>query len=218
MMVPTMARARTTLPLESPDCAGQRAHDIELALRRVPGVTRAHVNPATEMAYVEYDRAQCDERHLRRAIADQASTDGVGTERASAEQASTDAASRRVAWRGAAAIGDGVRGAWKRGAWKRQATRLAPLVGVGTAGMVAVIGAGAVFFPHRTTMSRVWELLVVGVDATSAVGFSVGIAEGFIGGWVGAWIGVWVTAMVSAAARGAGRRGGGARHYLHSHS
>lgn len=216
-MVHMMARTRTTLPLESPDCAGQRAHDIELALRRVPGVTRAHVNPATEMAYVEYDRAQCDERHLRKAIADQASTDGANIERASAEQASADAASRGVAWRGAAAIGDGVRGAWKRGAWMRQAAWLAPLVGVGTANLTAVIGAGAVFFPHRTTMSRAWELLVVGVDATSAVGFSVGIAEGFIGGWVGAWIGVWVTAMVSAA-RGAGRRGGGARQHLHSHS
>lgn len=206
-MVHTMARARTTLPLESPDCAGHRVHDIELALRRVPGVTRAHVNPATEMAYVEYDRAQCDERRLRQAIADQASID----------RASADDAPRRVAPREAAPVGDGMRDAWKRGAWMRQAAWLAPLVGVGTASLTAVIGAGAVFFPHRTTMSRAWELLVVGVDATSAVGFSVGIAEGFIGGWVGAWIGVWVTAMVSAA-RGAGRRGGGARQHLHSHS
>lgn len=76
------ARTRTTLPLEAPGCVGQQARDIELALRRVPGVTRAHVNQATEMAYVQYDQEQCDERDLRRAMSDRA-----GTARASTNQA-----------------------------------------------------------------------------------------------------------------------------------
>lgn len=32
---------------------------LEKALRETPGVLRAFVNPATEMAYVEYDAAVC---------------------------------------------------------------------------------------------------------------------------------------------------------------
>lgn len=210
------ARTRTTLPLESPGCLGQRARDIELALRRVPGVTRAHVNPATEMVYVEYDRAQCDERCLRQTIADVASTDRANAGQAPSGQARTDTASRRVTPRGATTVGDGIRDAGKRGAWRRQAAWLAPLVGMGTAGTMAVVGASAVLFP-QTTVGRAWELLVVGVDATNVVGFSIGIAEGFIGGWLGVWIGAWVTAMAGAT-RGAGCRGGDARRHLHAHS
>ena len=211
------ARTRTTLPLEAPGCVGQQARDIELALRRVPGVTRAHVNQATEMVYVEYDRAQCDERCLRQTISDVASTDRANPGQVPTGQARTDTASRRVTPRGATTSGDGIRGAGKRGAWKRQAAWLAPIVGMGTAGAMAVEGASAMFFPHRTTVGRAWELLVVGIDATGVVGYSIGIAEGFIGGWVGVWIGAWVTAMAGATRR-AGRRGGGARQHLHAHS
>ena len=64
-----MGRAYTTVPLQSPD-SGREARSIERALRRIPGVTRARVNPVTEMAYVEYDPAQWDERRLRHAVAD----------------------------------------------------------------------------------------------------------------------------------------------------
>lgn len=37
---------------------------IERALARSPGVIYVYVNPATEMAYIEYDTAQTDLQHL----------------------------------------------------------------------------------------------------------------------------------------------------------
>lgn len=138
------ARTRTTLPLESPGCVGRQARDIELALRRVPGVRRAHVNQATEMVYAEYDRAQCDERFLRQTIAYVASTDRANAGQATTGQARTDTVSRCVTPRGATTVDDGIRGAGKRSAWKSQAAWLAPLVGMGIAATMGVVGASAV--------------------------------------------------------------------------
>ncbi len=48
-------RLRVTLPIAGLMCGGGGALTIERALQQVPGVIRAYVNPATEMAYVEYD-------------------------------------------------------------------------------------------------------------------------------------------------------------------
>ncbi|NUQ10743.1 MAG: hypothetical protein HUU26_00225 [Gemmatimonadaceae bacterium] len=42
---------------------------VERALRETPGVLRAYVNPATEMAYVEYDAAVCSSAVLSGVIA-----------------------------------------------------------------------------------------------------------------------------------------------------
>jgi DNA-binding response OmpR family regulator len=39
--------------------AGSGALIVERALARVPGVVRAYVNPATEMAWVQFDDARC---------------------------------------------------------------------------------------------------------------------------------------------------------------
>jgi copper chaperone CopZ len=41
---------------------------VERALVGTPGVERAYVNPATEMAYVEYDPALVDFAQLSRAV------------------------------------------------------------------------------------------------------------------------------------------------------
>ena len=56
-----MTRKTTTVMLENAECAADSAHTVETALRDVPGVLRAYVNPATEAAYVEYDADRCDE-------------------------------------------------------------------------------------------------------------------------------------------------------------
>ena len=59
-----MMLQHTALPVYSLGCGGGATGTIERLLRRVPGVTRVYVNPATEMAYVEYDGQLCDERQL----------------------------------------------------------------------------------------------------------------------------------------------------------
>ena len=59
---------RLTLPIEGLGCGGGGALTIERALLKLPGVHRAYVNPATEMAYVEFDTRRCSDADLRRAI------------------------------------------------------------------------------------------------------------------------------------------------------
>ena len=63
-----MTRKTTTVMLDSAGCGDSSAHVIEKALREVPGVLRAYVNPATEAAYVDYDADRCAEKDLERAI------------------------------------------------------------------------------------------------------------------------------------------------------
>lgn len=50
-----MATQRTTVPIYNLSCAGGGALVVERTLARTPGVARVYVNPATEMAYVEFD-------------------------------------------------------------------------------------------------------------------------------------------------------------------
>jgi copper chaperone CopZ len=49
-------------------CGGSGALAVERALVRTPGVIHAYANPATEMAYVEFDPSQCDVETLVRAV------------------------------------------------------------------------------------------------------------------------------------------------------
>ena len=49
---------RLTLAINGLACGGGGSLTAERALARVPGVVWAYVNPATEMAYVEYDPAR----------------------------------------------------------------------------------------------------------------------------------------------------------------
>jgi copper chaperone CopZ len=63
-----MTRKTTTVMLENAACGGGSTHTVERALLRVPGVSRAYVNPATEAAYVEYDADRCDEDALTGAV------------------------------------------------------------------------------------------------------------------------------------------------------
>ena len=63
-----MTRKSATVLLAETECAGSTAHTVEHALRDVPGVSRAYVNPATEAAYVEYDADRCSEADLVAAV------------------------------------------------------------------------------------------------------------------------------------------------------
>ena len=62
------ARVRIAIPVYDLSCGGGGALTAERALSREPGVLRAYVNPATEMAYVEYDPAACDVPRLREVL------------------------------------------------------------------------------------------------------------------------------------------------------
>ncbi len=62
------SRARFTFPIVGLGCGGRGASTVERALKRTPGVMRAYVNPATEMAYVEFNPARTDQSALERVI------------------------------------------------------------------------------------------------------------------------------------------------------
>jgi cation transport ATPase len=63
-----MRTQRATLEIEGLGCGGGGALIAERALARMKGVRRAYVNPATEMAYVEYEPDQVDPSTLVRAV------------------------------------------------------------------------------------------------------------------------------------------------------
>jgi Heavy-metal-associated domain len=58
---------RVTLPIT--DLNGGGPLSIERSLLKVEGVRNAYVNPAMEMAYVEYDPSCCNPEQLSAAIA-----------------------------------------------------------------------------------------------------------------------------------------------------
>ena len=59
---------RFTLPIDDLSCGGGGSLIIERALARTPGVVYVYVNPATEMAYVEYDPALADPDRLSKVV------------------------------------------------------------------------------------------------------------------------------------------------------
>jgi copper chaperone CopZ len=63
-----MATKRITLPIDNLGCGGGGALTVERALERQPGVVRVYVNPATEMAYIEFDPAVAEPRHFIDAV------------------------------------------------------------------------------------------------------------------------------------------------------
>jgi copper chaperone CopZ len=62
----TVKTQHLTLPIEDLRCGG--ALIVERALVRTPGVVRVYVNPATEMAYIEFEPTATDIGHLITAI------------------------------------------------------------------------------------------------------------------------------------------------------
>ncbi len=63
-----MKNQRITLPINDLSCGGGGVLIVERALARAPGVVYVYVNPATEMAYVEYDPALVDPNRLTQAV------------------------------------------------------------------------------------------------------------------------------------------------------
>jgi copper chaperone CopZ len=64
-----MTTERVTMPIYGLTCTTGETMLAERALRKVRGVTYVYVNPATEMAYVEYDATICQPEQLTTAMA-----------------------------------------------------------------------------------------------------------------------------------------------------
>ena len=61
-------RSRVALPIIGLACGGGGSVSIEKVLRRLAGVYWVYVNPATEMAYVEYASEQVSLGEIARAV------------------------------------------------------------------------------------------------------------------------------------------------------
>jgi copper chaperone CopZ len=63
-----MKTQRITLPIDDLSCGGGGALIVERALAQTPGVVYVYINPATEMAYIEYDPALSDPGRLVKVV------------------------------------------------------------------------------------------------------------------------------------------------------
>jgi P-type Cu+ transporter len=63
-----MKKQRLTFSIEDLSCGGGGSLQVERVLARLPGVVHASVNPATEMAYVEYDPEQVDKEQFVKTV------------------------------------------------------------------------------------------------------------------------------------------------------
>lgn len=63
-----MGIVRLTMAIYRLSCGGGGALTVERVLAKLPGVSRVYVNPATEMAYVEYDPARLSWEQLAAAV------------------------------------------------------------------------------------------------------------------------------------------------------
>lgn len=63
-----MKTRRMTLSIDNLSCGGGGALTIERCLVRTTGVIYAYVNPATEMAYIEYDPERTDPQQLVKVV------------------------------------------------------------------------------------------------------------------------------------------------------
>ena len=158
-----MKNERVTLPIYNLGCAGGGALIVEQTLTKVPGVAHAYVNPATEMAYVEYDPAVAQPDKLADAIA-------------------------RAGFGPPLSVPHSENAAPKHTQPALDTRRLALAAGVWLAALYALCVVADLLFPAVFPMYRVWEALLIGVDWTNRWTLPLGLVEAFLYGALGAWL------------------------------
>lgn len=159
-----MKTQRVTLPIDDLGCSSD-APGVERTLVRTRGVVRAYVNPATEMAYVEYDPDLVDPDEISRALRE--SSGGAAPRRGRADQGGGQPPVIVLQ--------------------RLDAGRLALAAGSWAAAIFALCIAADLVFPNLFRMYRLWELLLIGFDWTNRWTAPLGLVEAFVFGAFGAW-------------------------------
>ena len=167
--VRTTNTRRVTLPIYQLSCPGSDPALIERALSREAGVRHVYVNPATEMAYVEYDACACSEGRLAHAL-DEA---GFGPP----PIASTKALPTGLSTLPRPGLDVG-RAALAAGFW--------------FAAFYTVCISLSLLFPSIFHLRVLWEILLVGFDWTRPYSLLLGLAEAFLYGAAGAGAFAWL--------------------------
>lgn len=150
-----------TLPIYGLGCGGGGAVAAERVLGRLPGVAHVYVNPATEMAYVQYDPALADGDRLSAALAEAGFAPAThGRPAAQPLETATN---------------------------QLDARRLALAAGLLLAGVFALCVVADLLFPRVFQMYRVWELLLIGVRWATPWTLLLGLVEAFVYGLFGGW-------------------------------
>lgn len=156
-----MQAQHITLPIYNLGCGGE-TRLVERTLHHVPGVTHVYVNPATEMAYVEYDPALAGSAQLFAAL----EREGFGQPASrSVPQTQIQQAHKHTL--------DG--------------RRMALTGGILLAGLYTLCVLADLLFPNIVQMYRVWELALIGFDWADRGTLALGFVEAFVYGAVGAW-------------------------------
>jgi cation transport ATPase len=153
---------RITLPVYNLGCGGGGSLTVERILIHTPGVVQAYVNPATEMAYIEYDPGQSDLGKLA-AIIERAGfgprTITLITPLSRPKVQPSTLVPRRLALAG--------------GLW---------LVGI-----FAVSTLMDLLFPTQLQLYRLWEQVLIGFNPNNRWTLLLGFIEAFAYGALGTW-------------------------------
>lgn len=150
-----------TLPIYNLACSGQ-THIVHQILARLPGVSHVYVNPATEMAYVEYDPALSDSASLFAAL----EREGYGPPASKPTHPTYSLLPHKHLL---------------------DARRMALAGGIFMAGLYTLCLLADLLVPTIVQMQRIWELVLIGFDRADRGTLLLGLIEAFVYGSAGAW-------------------------------
>lgn len=157
-----MKPQRVTVPIYNLGCGGSGSLVVERALTRLPGVRYVYLNPATEMAYIEFDPEQCAAAQLEAVIA----AEGFGPPKVQPPAVALTVAAPRLTL---------------------DPRRLALASGLVVAALFALCLLGDLLFPTWLQMERFWETLLVGVRWGTPWTLLLGLGETLLYGAVVGW-------------------------------
>ena len=160
--VTTRKTQRITLPVHNLGCAMSGPLIAERALVQTTGVTYVFINPATEMAYIEYDPKLVYPDQLSAAL----ERVGFGLPHVASEVKLAKPGEQAKTF---------------------DPGRLALAAGVWFAVLYTLCLFAVVFFPTVLHMRVFWEVILVGFDWTQPATLLLGLVEAFLYGFLGVW-------------------------------